>query len=101
MRSRLLTVSFAFLLLPATLGACGGPGAVGEPCERPGTSEDCVEGAVCATDETPEGASSDPVWESYTCRAICRASSDCPPDLECRGVAGAAMVSACQPMRTR
>lgn len=82
------------------LAGCGGAGSVGDGCERPGTEEDCVDGAICATDEAPDGMSSEPVWGSHTCRAICDEQSDCPSGEECRGVTGAPMTRACQPPRT-
>lgn len=96
MRASVWLVSLALALT-----ACGA-GNVGEACERPGSVEGCVEGAVCATDEsTVEGEPTDPVWETYTCRAVCDVQADCGPGEECRGVTGGAMVSACQPVRTR
>jgi hypothetical protein len=92
-------LALLFASLPA-LGACG-PSDVGGPCNRAGTSEDCVEGAICATDQSMEGSPSDPVWETHTCRAICDEQRDCPHGEECRGVTGASAVRACQPIRTR
>jgi hypothetical protein len=90
---------FASLVSVVALGACGRAG-VGGACSRAGTTEDCVEGAICVTDQSSEGSPSDPVWETYTCRAICDEQADCPRGEECRGVTGAAMVRACQPVRT-
>lgn len=91
-----LLVSLALV----SVAGCGGPGNVGEACSRPGSTADCVDGAVCATDESTEGTAGEPVWESYTCRATCDEQSDCNAGEECRGVTGAAMLSACQPERT-
>ncbi|MDQ3033793.1 MAG: hypothetical protein M3Y87_15360 [Myxococcota bacterium] len=90
-------LSLALLML----AGCGGAGDVGAGCERPGSVEECVDGAVCATNEAGDGMSGDPVWDTYSCRVICDEQSDCNTGEECRGVTGAAMISACQPTRTR
>lgn len=93
-------LKLAPLFVLAVLG-CGGAGNVGESCERPGSVEDCVGGAICAPNEAPEGSSSDPVWDSYTCRDICDTQSDCEAGLECRGVSGSPTGErACQPPRS-
>lgn len=98
MRSPSLLASLVLVALSIT--ACGGAGNVGESCERPGSIDDCVDGAICATDEAQEGDSSDPVWESYTCRVTCTTTDECEVGQECRGVTGAFSVRACQPTRT-
>lgn len=88
------------LALALALGAgCGGAGNVGEACGTPGSADDCVEGAICATDESTS-ESGGVVWESYTCRAACAEQTDCAAGEECRGVTGAPMQSACQPARS-
>lgn len=99
MRSPWLPCSFALaLFLP--LSGCGGVGEVGETCERPASADECVEGAICATDPSGSGgAGTDPTWESYTCRAVCTDQSDCAVGEECRGVTGAFATRACQPVR--
>lgn len=98
MRSPWLPCSVALVLLLA-LSACGA-GGVGEACERPGSTEGCVDGAICATDPPGSGGEgTDPTWESYTCRAVCTQESDCAAGEECRGVTGAFATRACQPLR--
>jgi hypothetical protein len=100
-----MRLSFGLLGLSAlVLSACGVSG-VGGGCSRPGSDHECVEGAICATDEGgPDGSGGDPVWDSYTCRAVCAGPMDCPLGEECRAVAGTgagtAPVTACQPPRT-
>ncbi|UJR80612.1 hypothetical protein [Sandaracinus amylolyticus] len=97
MRSSWLPCS---LVIAAFLALAGcGAGAVGEACERPGSTDDCVDDAICATDPSDTGDAADPVWDSYTCRALCVDESDCPADQECRGVTGAFATRACQPVR--
>lgn len=87
-------------LLAVPISGCGGAGNIGEACTSPGSTDDCVAGAICAQDEAPEGSSSDPVWNTYTCRAICATQEQCAGDLECRGVSGSASGRrACQPAR--
>lgn len=79
---------------------CGGAGNVGEACETPGRADDCVDGAICATNPSDEGDPSVPVWDTYSCRLKCNHQSECSSGEECRGVTGAASVRACQPART-
>lgn len=98
MRSPWLPCSVALVLLLG-LSGCGGAGNVGEACERPGSTEDCADGAICATDESTGGDPGDPSWDSYTCRAICTQEADCATGEECRGVTGAFGTRACQPVR--
>jgi hypothetical protein len=98
MRSCLLSSLVSILL--ALAAGCSGGGNVGDACGRPGSEDDCADGAICAVDEASDGEPNDPVWGTYSCRAICDAASDCPDGFECRGVSGAAMKSACQPLRT-
>ena len=100
MRSPFLLVLLLVAFALAFAAGCGGAGNAGDACSRPNTEGECVDGAICVTDETPEGASSDPVWESYTCRALCDEQADCAAGEQCRGVSGAPMISACQPTRT-
>ena len=98
MRSPWLPCSSALVLLLA-LSGCGGAGGVGDSCERPGSEEDCVDGAICATNPSAGGDETDPSWDSYTCRSICTQESECADGEECRGVTGAFATRACQPVR--
>lgn len=76
--------------------ACG-PSGVGEPCSRPGGSEGCTEGAICAVGESEPGGAG--VWDRYVCRALCESQDECAPGEECTGLSGVAAttVRACQP----
>ena len=96
-----LARALALLAALCALAGCSGAGNVGDACTRAGSTDHCVDGAICAQDEAEEGTPSDPQWDSFTCRAICASQDDCGAGLECRGVtAGPAGVRACQPFRT-
>jgi hypothetical protein len=67
------------------LGGCGGA-EVGEACDDVGSTDECVDDAVC-TNEEGEGAA---------CRLLCDEHADCPEDHDCNGVSGSNRKS-CQP----
>lgn len=92
------SIVLTLVLFALALGC--GPGNVGEACARPGSTDVCVDGAVCTTDENEADPATMPNSDRYTCRAICDSHTDCATGFECRGVTGAAMIRACQPIRT-
>lgn len=79
---RLAFLLIALLSLPCF--ACGGAD-VGESCDDKGSTDECVDNAVC-TNET-DGAA---------CRKLCKAKEDCPAGEDCNGVADTSLKS-CQP----
>jgi hypothetical protein len=74
----------AFSLLLLVLG-CGGAD-VGEECDDVGTTDECVDGAVCTNEE----------GEARRCRLLCNEHADCPDGHDCKGVSGTNLKS-CQP----
>ena len=76
-----VTLIWAFAV--AAIG-CGGA-EIGEPCDQTGSSDECVDGAICDT----EG-------EDQICLAVCKEDSECPTDRKCTGVSGS-NVKACHP----
>jgi hypothetical protein len=83
--SRNITISFAFMAWIAAVG-CGGAD-IGEPCDEPGKTDECVDGALCTNDSS-----------GNFCRKICRDSDECPMGYACNGVSGTSTKS-CQPDR--
>ena len=67
------------------LSACGGAD-VGESCDEVGSSDECVDGAIC----TNEGDA------AKVCRLSCRSQDDCPSDHDCNGISNSSEKS-CQP----
>jgi hypothetical protein len=65
--------------------ACGGTD-IGETCDDEGSTDECVDDAVC-TNESGERA---------VCRTICEEHEDCPAAHSCNGVTGSS-VKSCQP----
>ena len=74
----LLTVSVLLLML-----GCGSE--VGERCDSPGSTDECVDGAVCTNDSF-----------GFTCRTICFDQAQCPPGFNCNGISNTNLKS-CQP----
>jgi hypothetical protein len=80
----------ALLLASATLlgVACGGAD-IGEPCETEGSTDECVDGAVCAQ---PTLTSTEP-----QCLKVCKDDTECNTATEaCNGVSGT-NIKACRP----
>jgi len=74
-------LAMAMLLASAALlgAACGGA-EIGEACETPGETDECVDGAVCIQAVSGQ----DP-----TCFKVCASDADCNPNTEaCNGVEG-------------
>jgi hypothetical protein len=67
----------------AVLGC--GEAEVGEACDKPGSTDDCEDGAVCTNEDG--GA---------VCRLLCTDTVDCPPAHGCNGISGT-NVKSCQP----
>jgi len=69
-----------------TLGfaACGSAD-IGESCDVPGSTDGCVENAICTNED---GRSA--------CRLLCDESADCPAQHKCNGITGTDRKS-CQP----
>jgi hypothetical protein len=66
------------------LSACGGA-EIGESCDDVGSTDECVDGAVCTNED--RGA---------RCRSLCEEQNDCPADHSCNGISGTSRKS-CQP----
>ena len=71
----------AFVLV---LAGCGGA-EVGESCDDVGSTDECVDKAIC----TNEG-------DGAVCRALCEEKADCPQNHGCNGISGSNRKS-CQP----
>lgn len=71
-------------LLAFGLAACGGA-EIGESCDEAGSTDECVDHAVC-TNEDGYAA----------CRLICAEHADCPAGHDCNGVSGT-NIKSCQP----
>jgi len=71
-------------LVALTVAACGGAD-IGETCDEPGSTDECVDEAICTNED---GRSS--------CRLRCDEQEDCPADHKCSGVSATDRKS-CQP----
>lgn len=71
--------------LGAFLPACAAD--IGEACATKGSTDECVDGAVCELKGTSDA---EPV-----CLMICKDSSECATNEDCNGVTGS-NVKACQ-----
>ena len=80
--TRYALLSAALLTLAA---GCGGA-EIGESCDDEGSTDECVDDAVCTN------ASGD----AAACRALCQEHEDCPSGHSCNGVTGSNLKS-CQP----
>jgi hypothetical protein len=65
--------------------ACGGGADVGEGCDSAGSTDECVDGAVCTNGET-----------GSTCRRVCKEDDECGAAEACNGVSGT-NIKSCQP----
>ncbi|MFK7991002.1 MAG: hypothetical protein AB8I08_33585 [Sandaracinaceae bacterium] len=68
----------AILLIALTLGACGGAGEVGEACGTPGSTDECVDGAICHDRSSGDAEG--------LCRLRCSDDTDCPGGGSCEDV---------------
>jgi len=79
-----------FALLALAFGAClvaGCASDLGETCETSGSTDECVDDAVCVQAVSGE----DP-----TCRKVCTDDSQCTATEGCNGVEGS-NIKACRP----
>ena len=63
---------------------CGGAD-IGEECDEGGSTDECVEGAICTNES-----------DGSRCREICDDHPECPDGYSCNGVTGSSIKS-CQP----
>jgi hypothetical protein len=68
---------FTMVALLLLFAACGG-GEIGEDCDTRGSTDECVDGAIC--DQTSDG--------KMICLASCADASECADSEECNGVSG-------------
>lgn len=81
---RCLLAALAAALLVVT-AACGGAD-IGEDCDDHGSTDECVDDAVCTNEDGDHAA----------CRALCEEHEDCPDGHSCNGVSNTSLKS-CQP----
>lgn len=72
------------IVLFVALAACGGAD-IGEECDSSGSTDECVDGAVCTNEATQN-----------TCRKLCDTQDDCPDGTSCNGISNGNLKS-CQP----
>lgn len=74
------------IALACTLAvACGGAD-VGESCDDPGSTDECVDDAICTNED----------GTSNRCRELCEEHEDCPANHSCSGLSSSNRKS-CQP----
>lgn len=73
-------------LLVAT-AACSGKSDIGESCDTAGSTDECVDGAICTNGDT-----------GLTCRRRCTDDSQCAATEACNGVSNTNLKS-CQPKK--
>jgi hypothetical protein len=78
------SIALAFILV-TLLGACGGA-EIGESCDDVGSTDECVDDAVCTNEADGNNA----------CRQLCKEQTDCPGGHGCNGISGSSLKS-CQP----
>jgi hypothetical protein len=78
-----------FLALVGLLAAvaCSGDAEIGEGCDTAGSTDDCVDGAICTNTET--GA---------VCRRQCNDDAQCTATESCNGVSNT-NIKSCQPKK--
>lgn len=86
--STTMPISLRTLLCSLALGlalvGCGGSD-IGEACDTGGSTDECVDGAICTNDSA-----------GNVCREICDTTADCAAGYSCNGVTGGSIKS-CQP----
>ncbi len=71
------TIALAVLMLALTSLAACGPAEIGEECESTGSTDECVEGAICDTED-----------DAAVCLELCEEDVDCGSGYQCTGVSG-------------
>lgn len=74
------------LALAFVLAVGCGAAEIGEQCDTPNSTDECVDGAVCTNEA--DGIN--------RCRKLCDSTADCPPATTCNGISGGSNKS-CQP----
>ncbi|MBM4356911.1 MAG: hypothetical protein FJ096_02270 [Deltaproteobacteria bacterium] len=67
--------------------ACSDGTPIGEPCDAPGTTDECVDGAVCTNESSSE---------RNLCRLLCDDQEDWPDGYQCSGITNGNLKS-CKP----
>jgi hypothetical protein len=67
--------------------ACSGESEIGEECDTAGSTDECVEGAICTNDDS-----------GLACRRQCKDDAQCADTEACNGVSGT-NIKSCQPMK--
>lgn len=62
---------------------------LGESCEKPGSADECVDGAICTND-----------GDANVCRKACGDDSECESGEQCNGITGTNTKS-CQPKTSK
>ena len=80
-------MSRRFCTLLGLLGAlaCSGEAAIGEECDTAGSTDECVNGAVCTND-----------LGGRRCRLVCNDDAQCAASEACNGVSST-NIKSCQP----
>ena len=76
----------AALALAISVAACGGKGEIGESCDTPSATDECVDGAVCTNES----------GDNRSCRKLCTDQAQCAANEGCNGISGSNLKS-CQP----
>jgi hypothetical protein len=79
----LLRLAWVLAATSLTLGC--GESEIGEECDEAGSTDECVDGAICTN-----------TGEDAVCRALCVEQEDCKGGEACNGVSGSNLKS-CQP----
>jgi hypothetical protein len=86
-------VRLALMFSTVLLGACAAERvALGEPCEAPGETTECVDGGVCTN---LSGSDAETTGDENQCLALCDDDDDCADDEGCRGISNGNLKS-CQ-----
>ena len=77
--------AFVLVLAASLLNACGGA-EIGESCDSAGSTDECVDHAVCTNED----------GDTSRCRVLCKEQEECPDAHSCNGISGSSLKS-CQP----
>ena len=79
-------ILLALGVLLAVVG-CSGESEIGEECDTAGSTDECVDGAICTNAD-----------DGLTCRRLCTDDAQCATTEACNGVAETNLKS-CQPKK--